>query len=42
MAMTSVAEKWVDEVAGLTTPADVVWCDGSKAEYDRLVSQMLG
>ena len=42
MAMTSVAEKWVDEVAGLTTPADVVWCDGSKAEYDRLVGQMLG
>src|SRR4029450_9180553 len=42
MAMTTVREKWVDEVAPLTNPADVVWCDGSKSEYDRLVGQMLG
>jgi GTP-dependent phosphoenolpyruvate carboxykinase len=42
MSVTGVAERWVDEVAGLTQPARVVWCDGSKPEYDALVQAMLG
>jgi len=27
---------WVDEVAQLTQPADIHWCDGSAEEYDAL------
>jgi phosphoenolpyruvate carboxykinase (GTP) len=41
MSVSSVAERWVDEVAGLTRPSGVTWCDGSKPEYDRLVEGML-
>ncbi|MBI4246122.1 MAG: phosphoenolpyruvate carboxykinase (GTP), partial [Candidatus Rokubacteria bacterium] len=41
MSMTSVVEKWVNEAAGLTQPSRVVWCDGSKAEYDTLIETML-
>jgi phosphoenolpyruvate carboxykinase (GTP) len=35
------AERWVDEMARITRPARVVWCDGSEAENQRLVEQML-
>jgi phosphoenolpyruvate carboxykinase (GTP) len=32
---------WVAEVQKMCTPDCVVWCDGSRAEYDRLMAQMV-
>jgi phosphoenolpyruvate carboxykinase (GTP) len=32
---------WVEEVAALTQPADIHWCTGSRAEYDRLCETLL-
>jgi phosphoenolpyruvate carboxykinase (GTP) len=34
-------ESWVDEAAKLTKPDRVVYCDGSEAEYQRMVAEML-
>ena len=32
---------WVASIAELTKPDDIVWCDGSDAEWERLTSQLV-
>tara|TARA_A100000164_G_scaffold365709_1_gene385611 strand:+ start:315 stop:2144 length:1830 start_codon:yes stop_codon:yes gene_type:complete len=32
---------WVDDVAKLTNPDDIVWCDGSNEEYEFLCNQLI-
>jgi len=39
--MASPIERWVQESARLTEPKDIVWCDGSEQEHQRLIEGML-
>ena len=32
---------WVEDIAALTLPDEIVWCDGSKAEWDSLARAMV-
>jgi len=38
---TTSAEEWVGEIERFTRPKNVVWCDGSDEENERLIGQML-
>jgi len=31
---------WVNQVAALCQPANILWCDGSQSEYDKLCAEM--
>jgi phosphoenolpyruvate carboxykinase (GTP) len=37
MVMIPSAQRWIEDVAAMCHPEDVVWCDGSEAERERLV-----
>jgi phosphoenolpyruvate carboxykinase (GTP) len=39
--MSTAVEKWVEEVARLTEPKEIFWCDGSEKEAHRLVERGL-
>src|SRR5262249_3972764 len=39
--MPTPLEQWVDEVAAITRPNNIHWCDGSAAENERLIREML-
>lgn len=39
--MATAVEQWVERVASQTQPKTIVWCDGSDAEYERLVREMV-
>lgn len=34
-------QRWVSQIVDLTKPDQVVWCDGSQAEYDDLCAQLV-
>src|SRR5918999_5847630 len=41
VAMATPLEQWVNDVAKMTRPQKVVWCNGSEGEYEGLIERML-
>ena len=34
-------QQWVDDFAAMATPTDVIWCDGSKEEYNKMMANLI-
>ena len=41
MPGTPALEAWVEECARLTRPDNIVWCDGSEEEYQRIIASLI-
>ncbi len=41
MTSNAALQSWVNDVAALTRPDDVVWCTGSEAEYQEILALMI-
>ena len=41
MSANKLVQTWVDEVAKLTQPDKIFWCNGSDEEHGRLVKEMV-
>jgi phosphoenolpyruvate carboxykinase (GTP) len=39
--LSTPLEQWVEQAASLTRPKQVVWCDGSSAERERMIEALL-
>lgn len=39
--MNQKLEQWVNEIAERTQPDNIVWCDGSQEEYDRITAELV-
>ncbi len=40
--MNDTVQRWVNEVARICRPDDLVWCDGSESERERLIKEAVG
>ncbi|GAA0992471.1 phosphoenolpyruvate carboxykinase (GTP) [Subtercola frigoramans] len=38
---STTVESWVSDIAALTQPTEIVWCDGSVGQWDSLTKQMI-
>jgi phosphoenolpyruvate carboxykinase (GTP) len=41
IALSTPLEQWVEQVARVTRPEQIVWCDGSERERDRMIESLL-
>ena len=37
----TLLRKWVDEIAELTQPTDIDWCDGSDSEWENVTNKLV-